>query len=445
MFRSACPLLDLRTGRPAGVALLCLGLTSLAAASDEQDDQRFESLEERVAALEAENQELRSNQNALADSYESFTLSGLIPAVGDGRFGLGPASSKVYAVEDSGVSIGGYGEMLLSGESGGSNPTELDFTRGVIYAGYKFNENWVFNSEIEFEHASTSENGSASIEFAYLDWLASSFLNVRVGLLLIPMGFVSELHEPTTYLPARRPEIERMIMPSTWRENGAGIFGDVGPFSYRLYVVNGLDATGFRDTGLRGGRQKGSEALAESLAVVGRLDWTSVPGLLVGASGYYGDSGQNQPGLNDVSTAIYDVHAQWDFYGLTLRSVWTQAFVSDVETLGQFLQNNTTLAQNRTVVGSELGGFYVEGGYDVLAPLGLEGSMQLTPYTRFEWIDTQVDVGSSLVDDDDNDYDVWTIGLNFKPMDQIVIKVDWQEIMGAGRKNRFNVQVGYIF
>ena len=64
------------------------------------DDERYESLEQRVAALEAENQELRSNQDALADSYESFTLAGLIPAVGDSRFGLGPAASKVYSVED---------------------------------------------------------------------------------------------------------------------------------------------------------------------------------------------------------------------------------------------------------------------------------------------------------------------------------------------------------
>ena len=35
---------------------------------------------------------------------------------------------------------------------------------------------------------------------------------------------------------------------------------------------------------MRGGRQKGSKALAEDLAVVGRVDWTDTPGLLVGGS-----------------------------------------------------------------------------------------------------------------------------------------------------------------
>src|SRR5262249_33897856 len=57
--------------------------------------------------------------------------------------GFGPGASKVYSA--SGVSIGGYGEMLyenfdrtreddaLSGALG-----RIDFLRAVIYAGYKF-------------------------------------------------------------------------------------------------------------------------------------------------------------------------------------------------------------------------------------------------------------------------------------------------------------------
>ena len=54
-----------------------------------------------------------------------------------------------------------------------------------------------------------------------------------------------EMHEPTVFLGAVRPETETRIIPSTWRENGFGIFGDVGGFAYRTYVVNGLDAGGF--------------------------------------------------------------------------------------------------------------------------------------------------------------------------------------------------------
>ena len=45
---------------------------------------------------------------------------------------------------------------------------------------------------------------------------------------------------------------------------------------------------------MRGGRQSGSEALAEDMAFVGRLDYAPLDFLLLGGSVYVGDSGQNQ-------------------------------------------------------------------------------------------------------------------------------------------------------
>ena len=74
-------------------------------------------------------------------------------------WGLGPAASKVYGI-GSGLSIGGYAEAFYSDivedkRKSGSRDT-VDFLRTVLYVGYKFNENWIFNAEFEFEHASTS-------------------------------------------------------------------------------------------------------------------------------------------------------------------------------------------------------------------------------------------------------------------------------------------------
>ena len=42
------------------------------------------------------------------------------------------------------------------------------FLRAILYFGYKFNDQWVLNTEFEFEHASTGQEGSVSVEFAYL-------------------------------------------------------------------------------------------------------------------------------------------------------------------------------------------------------------------------------------------------------------------------------------
>ena len=50
------------------------------------------------------------------------------------------------------------------------------------------------------------------------------------------------------------------------------MLGSSGPFQYRVFVVNGLNALGFSAQGVRGGRQKGGRANAVDLAVAGRLD-----------------------------------------------------------------------------------------------------------------------------------------------------------------------------
>src|SRR5262249_61508796 len=64
---------------------------------------------------------------------------------------------------------------------------------------------------------------------------------------------------------------------------------------YRLYLVNGLNAAGFNaenNGGIGGGRQDGHLAIANKFGLTARLDWHPLPGLLVGASFYGGDSQQ---------------------------------------------------------------------------------------------------------------------------------------------------------
>jgi hypothetical protein len=375
-----------------------------------------QELVQRVDALEKRNAELEAKVEALADEHESWTLAGLVPPLADSRYGLGPAASKVYSTEE-GLSLGGYAEALYERRNGPAND-EIDLLRLVLYLGYRFDEHWVFNAEIEFEHGGEE----VGIEFAYLDYLWKEALNLRMGMVLIPMGFVNELHEPPTFLTAKRSEVERRILPTTWHENGVGIFGDAGPVSYRAYVVNGFDATGFTDQGLRDGRQGGSEALAEDLAVVGRLDWTDTPGLLVGGSAYFGNAGQDQPNLGSTGVAIGELHAEWHAHGLWLRGLATMATVDDVAELNA--ANGFVGADS---VGEEMEGFYVEAGYDVLA-LRSEGSTQsVSPYVRFESLDTQAEVPSGFASDPANDLEIATAGLNWRPRSNLAFKLEYQD------------------
>lgn len=397
-----------------------------------QEDQPATDVESRLDALEQENAELHQQLDALAGQVERVEFRDIIPTVGDSVFGMGPAASKVYA-KDQGLSLGGYGEGIYQSYSG-SKQSQADFLRWVLYAGYKFDDNWVFNSEIELEHATTSKSGSASVEFAYLEYLHNSALNVRAGLLLAPMGFINEMHEPTTFYGASRPEIERRIIPSTWRENGVGVHGGLGAFDYKLYAMNSLDASGFDEDGLRGGRQKGSKAKAEDIAFVGRLDYTATPGLLAGFSGYFGNSGQSDPTKGDVSTAILDLHLEYQVKGLRLRALYTMADLGDTEMLS---------AANGAVVGEKMAGYYVEAGYDLMTLRSSDSKHQVIPFLRYETLDTHDSVAAGLTPDPTQDETIITAGVNWLPIDNIVFKMDYQDFDQA--PDRFQLGMGYVF
>jgi uncharacterized small protein (DUF1192 family) len=398
---------------------------------ERSDDFRVEELERRLDVIAEEIERLKIGE-AAADT-----------AADTSEHGLGPAASKIYHAE-RGVSVGGYGELRYQDFNGGGS--EFDLLRAVLYFGYKFDDRFVFNSEIEYEHA----GDEVGVEFAYLDYLWRPQANFRAGLLLLPMGFLNELHEPTTFLGANRPDAERLILPSTWSENGVGLFGEAGPFSYRTYVVAGLDASGFTAEGLREGRQEGKESKAEDLAWAGRLDFTGVPGLLAGASAYLGDSGQGLKSTRGetlgVGTRIVEGHLEWKYRGLELRALAVQADLDDVAEL-----NRTLGLHGDRSIGERLTGRYVQLGYDVLA--GRAGGQALIPYGRWETYNTQDRVPAGFAANPANDVEVLTLGLSYKPIDQIVLKVDHQNFDSGATPatpattgtDQINVLLGWIF
>ncbi|RMF18541.1 MAG: hypothetical protein D6761_02435, partial [Candidatus Dadabacteria bacterium] len=239
--------------------------------------------------------ELERRIDALAQQLEKLEIGKAYVTADQSVYGLGPAASKIYRAEP-GLSIGGYGEVKAAMDWA-DNSHSIDLHRIILYAGYKFNDKWVFNSEIEFEHID-----EVAVEFAYIDYLARPELNLRVGHVLVPMGMTNELHEPTTFLSVNRPEVEKRIIPTTWHENGFGIFGEVSGLAYKAYLVNGFDASNFgpSDDGFRSVRQKGSKAKFNQPAGVVALNYVGQPGLIAGASAYFGNS--DQSGANSILT-----------------------------------------------------------------------------------------------------------------------------------------------
>ncbi len=371
------------------------------------------------------------------------------------RFGLGLSASRVYGIK-RGVSIGGYGEALyqnFAGHNQSGEPSDAEdqitLLRAVVYLGYKFNEHFVLNSEIEYENAvvASDKGGEASVEFAYLDYMHSRELNSRAGLVLLPVGLLNELHEPTAFLGALRPGVDDVIIPTTWRELGGGLYGELGPFAYRAYAVNGLNAAGFTpDAGIREGRSEGSEAPATNFAVTARLDYTAVPGLLVGASVFSGDSGQGRltPSGQEINglTTLWDVHADWRWRGLWLRGIYARTTIAQANLINQL--NNF---EGDESIGSVQEGWYLQGAFDLfsLKPGGSRAA--LLPFVRYEQYDTQAEVPLGYARNPENDRTDLTLGLAYKPIDQIIFKADWQQRRNAASTgvNQWNMSLGYIF
>ncbi|MEK7280422.1 MAG: hypothetical protein AAB090_07240 [Nitrospirota bacterium] len=351
------------------------------------------------------------------------------------------------------LSFHGYGELHYNSskadanvpaETGKDSAARMDFHRMVWGLSYHYNDMISLHTEVDFEHAANE----IELEFAYLDFLINPAINVRAGAMLMPVGPLNEFHEPPLFYSVERPYVQNAIIPTTWQEGGAGIFGSPLPgLKYRLYVVSGLNGSKFRASdGIRKGRGKvaGGEVQplsGDELAVVGRLEYTAVPGLTLGGSAYSGGANQEaDPALDGVGVTIFEGDIRYRKFGLDLTGVYTQIDIDDAEKIN---------AKTGELVGEKLVGWYVEGAYDILRPLALQSEKRLMAFVRYEQINTQDEVPTGFTADPKNDRNVITYGLAYYPITSVAIKADvenWENEAATNNDgNRFNLAVAYMF
>jgi hypothetical protein len=434
--------------RLALFALLFALLAPLAGADpvDERElarDDEIADLKQKLATVVDEVEKLRAQVAAPEE-----------PTKLESQYGLGPAASKIYSI-GRGVSIGGYVEGRYAFRDMGDSPddNEVDLHREVLYIGYKFNDWITWNSEIEFEHASTEQNGSVTVEFSALDFFIDPMFNARLGVVLVPMGITNEVHEPPFYYSTFRPEVERLIIPSTWSEYGGGFFGRIGEsLSYRVYLVGGLNAQGYESSGIREGRQGASEALANDLAFVGRLEWEPLEGLSLGTSYYSGGAGQDQAidiggtdfDLPRADTSIWELHSSYRWQGLTARALFANTHVSDAGRLSTLF---TSAGNEQPVISSRMWGAYGEIAYDVIPLLFAGSEMSLEPFFRFEYLDTQANVPGGFAADRMWKQRIYVPGIQFKPIPNVVLKLDYRNVDDFADQagDQFDFGFGLVF
>lgn len=440
-------------------ALATLLLAALPFAAHAQTtDQRLGDVEKKLDAALAEIERLKLG-SAATDTMPAYAS----------RHGFAPAASRVYNVA-AGPSIGGYGEMLMEksdrtrqdGTLSGAS-ARADLLRAVFYIGHKFSPNLLFNSEIEFEHSGIKDeaevgvdlgtgegeaelSGEVVMEFAYLDWQFRKNVGARAGKLLVPMGLVNEQHEPPVFPGARRPDTERLIIPSTWAAAGAGFYGETARgLEWRAYVIEGLDASHFDAARtVREGRQNASQARFTHPGFTARVDWKGTNGLLLGVSGYTGDTWQQAnpaAGALSARVTLTDAHARWQWQGLELRGLYAMGTLAQAGALSDELG---LVGSDR--LGKKFAGGYAEALFDVAPRLWPGTSYMLAPYVRAEQYDTQDEVEGGS-ENAALERTVITFGVAAKPHPNVVVKADREQRSNKAdtETSRWNVALGWLF
>lgn len=373
-----------------------------------------------------------------------------------------PKNSTEMMMEDGKrLTIGGYGEVHYNQplSSDIRSNGKLDVHRMVMLFGYKFNSRTQFFTELEFEHVS-----EVYVEQAFLQYKINNLINLRGGLLLIPMGIINEYHEPTTFNGVERPLVDTYIAPTTWREIGLGVSGNLPEASlkYQLYLVNGFN--GYNGSanlngknGLRSGRQKGAESFISYPNFTGKIEYFGIRGLNIGVSGYYGktqstlydglkkddDIAVSSADSSVVKVAMAGLDLRYSLKGLQLRGQYYFTGISNTEQYNKFTMSDNELND----LGKTMTGFYAEAGYNVFRPIE-KIKMKLIPFFRFEYLDTHHSVDEDIVKNESYKKTIVTTGLTLEITRGVVLKADMQFLKPASQDNAtkvFNAGFGVFF
>jgi hypothetical protein len=378
-------------------------------------------------------------------------------------------STNTHASEpesgDESTSVGGYGDIHYTEPEGPAKGT-VDVLTFVMFLEHQFSPDLSFFSELEVEHTKIEggEGGEVAVEQAYIQYNFNERLNLRAGLILLPIGSMNEFHEPPTFNGVRRPRFQKAMIPTTWREIGFGFVGripEVEGLQYRTYLTSGLDAAGFDgDQGVYEGHFEGAEAPMTSLALSGRVEYLNT-GLKTGGWVYYGGSAANHEGIGsglfDSPVFMYGIDAQYSIANLFLRGELMGASIKDAAKLAEAFQRTKPEFNDagdlsgytwNNPIGSAMGGGYIEAAYDVMKLIRPNSSKQLLPFARFEKFNTQSTLPVNITPNPEDDRTFIIAGLTFKPTFNTVFKIDWTFAQDGTKEKvpgEFALGIGYNF
>ncbi len=356
-----------------------------------------------IADLQRQIQQLNERIELLADSVDNAASS-----------------------ETSRVHFGGYGELNYHNlDVDGEDDQQIDFRRWVLFVGYEFSDRIRFHSEVEVEHTvvpGSEGYGAVELEQAYLEFDLSDSQQLRTGIQVMPLGIISETHEPTFYYGTERPVIETTIIPTTWFAAGVMYSQrfDNG-ISYDVFLSEGLkteDPTTDSDAdpfSIKGGKQKTSYADTFDLATTARIRYTGIAGLELAAyAQYQPDLDQSAETSYAESATLLGGHVVYQWNQVTAKALYTRWDLAGdaAEAAGQHEQD----------------GAYVELSWKPVDAYGV--------FVRQSNWSLQEDLNAAQTD----------IGISYFPHENVVFKADYQlQNDDAGNTDGIHLGMGYHF
>ena len=375
--------------------------------------------------------------------YLTFTLFIFFIFLSTGLFAqktiLTSEDSLTNNMSKSATTIGGYGNAFYQRNSS-LQTAKVNLERFVLFTGHKFNDKISFFSELEVEDAKVSggeSGGEVAIEQAYLKFNLNANQYITAGLFIPRIGILNENHLPNTFNGNERNYVETFILPSTWREIGVGLNGNLNnfPLNYSIALVNGLSSANFEHgSGIREGRFEGRNASANNLALTAAIQYYQ-NNFKVQVSGYYGgtvgvnkrkaDSLGLSSGTFGTPVAIGEADVQYANNGFSVKVLGTIVSIPDAGNINRAYANNTPQTEY---------GAYAEVGYDLFHLNKRPHENQLVVFVRDEKLNMNARIPSNGVIDGTLDQNDVVAGFTYLPMRNVAVKADVR-IVHTGNQN----------
>ena len=373
--------------------------------------------------------------------------------------------------------IGGYGEAVLTRNfysqsfnrykapenyANDKSHGRFDLPHICLNLGYDFGKGWTMGSEIEFEHggngtaveieaeeageyeAEVEKGGEVNIEQFWINKeFAGGQLNVKVGEIIVPVGYSNAYHEPNQFFTVYRPEGEATIMPNTWHQVGVSLWGRLKNWRYEAQFLSGLNSESFTAENFvhYGATSPYEFKVANNYAGALRIDNYSVKGLRIGLSGYYGYTFRNTPRTpgsqyDDVTGALGIVALDFTLnrWNWIVRGNVDYAHFADADAISAYNQANWTHHKYQdgnphhySNIGSNAVAYALEAGYNVMALLRCRQASpaeKLFLFGRFEHYNTMASGTYESMYKYTKKYRC-AFGVNYQPVKQVTIKGEY--------------------